>query len=134
MQLDTQNTDRSYLFGRLLAVAEQVEYAATKNERSNASTNAERMFTQFTIRPGKTWFNLEKQLQPYYDKLYKQGGGGLVQYFKGVIQEIISKMSPEDFASNKALSEMFLLGYYGQRSHKSSNEDKNETKMENKGE
>ncbi len=134
MQLDTQNTDRSYLFGRLLAIAEQVEYVATRAERSNTSTNAERMFTQFTIRPGKTWFNLEKQLQPYYDKLYKQGGGGLVQYFKGIIQEIITKMSPEDFTSNKALSEMFLLGYYGQRNYRSNNEDQNEKIIENEGE
>lgn len=115
MALDKENTNRSYLFGRLLAVAENIEYTATRDERSNVSTNAERLFTQFTMRPAKTWCILEKQLQPYYDKLYKQGKGGLVQYFKNIIKEILDKMSVEDFETNKALDEMFVLGYYGQR-------------------
>ena len=127
MELDKENTNRSYLFGRLLAVAENIEYTATRDERSNASTNAERLFTQFTMRPNRTWFTLEKQLQPYYDKLYKQGAGGLVQYFKNLIQEILSKMEQADFMSNKAVDEMFILGYYGQRnSYKNTQENEKE--------
>lgn len=115
MELDKEQTDRSYLFGRLLALAENIEFTATRAEQGNTSTNAERLFTQFTARPAKTWCVLERQLQPYYDKLYKQNKGGLVQYFKNLIKEILSKMSEQDFMSNKPVTEMFILGYYGQR-------------------
>ncbi|MGN1227607.1 MAG: type I-C CRISPR-associated protein Cas8c/Csd1, partial [Christensenellales bacterium] len=129
MELDKENANRSYLFGRLIAVAEDVERAALKfsGEDNGSSTNAERLFTQFTVRPSKTWFTLEKQLQPYYEKLHKCGKSGLVHYFKNMIQEILSNMNEEDFMSNKSVDEMFILGYYGQRnSYKSSKENDEE--------
>ena len=119
MKLDLEENDRSYLFGRLLALAEKVENAATNY---GGQTNAERLFTRFTMRPGQTFSTLQKQLAPYFDKLYGQGKAGLANYFKNEIAEVLDKMSKEDFASNKGVDEMFILGYYGQRNYR---EDKN---------
>lgn len=116
MALDKEETNRSYLFGRLIAMAEQVEKRAIDN--NVVQTNAERLFTRFTMRPGQTFNTLHKLLMPYFDKLYSNGKAGLATYFKNEIAEILSKISKEDFASNKAVDEMFILGYYGQRYYK----------------
>ena len=82
MKLDTNETDRSYLFGRLLALAERIENTATNYA---GQTNAERLFTRFTMRPGQTFSTLQKQLVPYFDKLYGNGKAGLANYFKNQI-------------------------------------------------
>ena len=123
MKLDTNVTDRSYLFGRLLALTEKVENVATNYA---GQTNAERLFTRFTMRPGQTFFTLQKQLAPYFDKLYGQGKAGLANYFKNEIAEVLDKMSKEDLTSNKAVNEMFIFGYYGQRNNKTDKEKENE--------
>ncbi len=130
MKLDTNETDRSYLFGRLLALTEKVENVATNYA---GQTNAERLFTRFTMRPGQTFFTLQKQLAPYFDKLYGQGKAGLANYFKNEIAEVLDKMSKEDLASNKAVDEMFILGYYGQRNNKTDKEKENESQNETQG-
>ena len=124
MKLDTNETDRSYLFGRLLALTEKVENIATNYA---GQTNAERLFTRFTMRPGQTFFTLQKQLAPYFDKLYSQGKAGLANYFKNEIAEVLDKMTKEDLTSNKAVNEMFIFGYYGQRNHKTDKEKLNES-------
>lgn len=125
MKLDTNETDRSYLFGRLLALAERIENAATNYA---GQTNAERLFTRFTMRPGQTFSTLQKQLVPYFDKLYGNGKAGLANYFKNQIAEILDKMGKEEFTSNKALNEMFILGYYGQRNFRKDIEMEEENK------
>lgn len=48
--LDTENRDRSYLFGRLLAVLEQAE-AATYGKEDRRETNALRRLTRYTQQP-----------------------------------------------------------------------------------
>lgn len=119
MELDVNETDRSYLFGRLLAIAERVENLAGEE---TVVTNAERLFTYYTMRPAQTFFTLQKQLEPYFEKLIKNGKAGLAYYFKNQMAEILDKMSKEDFKSNKALDEMFILGYYGQRNYRKDKE------------
>ena len=115
MSLDTNETDRSYLFGRLLALAERVEKTATSNDQY---TNAERLFTRFTMRPGQTFTTLNKLLAPYFDKLYSQGKVSLVNYYKKSIADILDKMGTENYESKKAVTDMFILGYYGQRNYR----------------
>ena len=128
MKLDTNETDRSYLFGRLLALCEKVENAATNYA---GQTNAERLFTRFTMRPGQTFFTLQKQLAPYFDKLYGQGKAGLANYFKNEMAEILDMMDKDDLTSSKAVNEMFILGYYGQRNYRADKE--NELENESQG-
>lgn len=111
MALDYENTDRDYLFGRLLAVLEQAEYSTfAKGEARD--TNAIRLQSAFVNHPMSTWRNLEDKLNPYFRKMSSSSE----RDFKDVIGEITGKLSaytPEQL--NRPLGEMYLIGYYLQR-------------------
>ncbi|MDO4556300.1 MAG: type I-C CRISPR-associated protein Cas8c/Csd1, partial [Lachnospiraceae bacterium] len=74
------NLDRSYLFGRLLAVADKAENDAYDLEdRGKRTTNAKRYWKRFSTNPGDTWQVIEEHLNPYLEKLGKmsyQNGTG----------------------------------------------------------
>lgn len=110
MALDEQNIDRSYLYGRLLAVAEQVERSAYARDEGR-EPNAIRMQSVFSQRPFNTWRILEEALVPYYRHLKP----GLRQYFRMITQSITDKIDPTDPNLNKKLDDTYLLGYYHQR-------------------
>lgn len=63
--LEENNKDRSYLYGRLLAIYEKLEadtlYSGT-NEVGNRSTNAERLWTAYTKTPARTLMIWKKRL------------------------------------------------------------------------
>lgn len=112
LALDTSNRDRSYLFGRLLAVAEQVERCATGFEEGR-ETNAIRMQTVFAQRPLYAWRILDEKLNPYFVRLKP----GTRNYYKNLISEIVDMLpSLDDLALGKKLDDTYLLGYYHQRS------------------
>lgn len=112
MALDKDCTDRSYLFGRLLAVAEQVEHS-TYDRDEGREPNAIRMQSVFCRQPMYAWGILEQALGPYYARLKP----GLRNYFKTIIGEIVQKLpGPGDPALNAPLDDVYLLGYYLQRS------------------
>ena len=111
MQLDLNNTDRSYLFGRLLAVLECAE-DRTYIEGERRMTNAIRLQNAFVNHPMQTWLIIEDMLNSYYKKL----GPDRTCYFKSLISEIFKKLQESDTADlNKRLKETYLLGYYLQR-------------------
>lgn len=111
MTLDYENRDRSYLFGRLLAVLERVE-RTTYERGEKREPNAIRLWNAYVNHPGKTWQTLEDLLVPYYTKLLP----GSRAYYKNIIGEIISKLEQEDmYSMNRKLDENYLVGYYLQR-------------------
>ncbi len=111
MQLDLNNTDRSYLFGRLLAVLECAE-DRTYSEGERRMTNAIRLQNSFVNHPMQTWLLIEDMLNPYYKKL----GPERASYYKKLISDILLKLQEGDAADlNKRLKETYLLGYYLQR-------------------
>ena len=111
LALDMENRDRSYLFGRLLAVAEQAE-RSTYKKGEERETNAIRMQSVFTQRPMYAWGIIEYKLIPYYAKL----NTGLCMYYKNLIGEIADKISLVDAKDLRSrLDESYLLGYYQQR-------------------
>ncbi len=110
MSLDKGNDDRSYLFGRLLAIAEIVE-RSTYSKEEERETNAMRMQKAFALRPMSTWRILEEKLEPYYKRLEY----GLRQYYRQIESEIVDKLSPSDKELNQKLEDIYLLGYYHQR-------------------
>lgn len=128
MAVDYENTDRSYLFGRLLAVLEKVEDDANKNSGVQRETNAMRYRSAFVQHPGRTWKILEGKLgEGYFSRL----SPGLTSYYKGIISEIVSKMDIDNHSKlNASLSDVYLLGYYLQRDElykrKNSNTEKRE--------
>lgn len=126
MSLDCNNTDRSYLFGRLLAVADKAENDSYDlADRGKRVTNAKRYWNNFASRPYRTWQVIEERLRPYLDKL----GVYAVRYEK-LIQEITDKMSFDDFTSSAALEPAYLLGYHNQLSELYTRKDNTENTEE----
>ncbi len=108
--LDENNHDRSYLFGRLLAIAEHVE-RITYDAQEGREPNAIRMQALFSQRPNYAWRILEERLEPYYNHLKP----GLRQYYRKMTQEITDWLRADDPSLNKKLEDVYLLGYYHQR-------------------
>ncbi|WP_347490212.1 type I-C CRISPR-associated protein Cas8c/Csd1 [Desulfoscipio sp. XC116] len=106
--LDRDSDDRSYLFGRLLAVADVLERRALGKEETRA-TNAIRYMNSFSKNPGRTWKTIQESLQPYQAKL-----GTKATYLSKLIDEIGDQFRKGDF-NNTPLSEQYLLGFYSQR-------------------
>lgn len=111
MGLDLENTDRDYLFGRLLAVAQVLE-KTVHNPGDKRPTNAERFMYQFAHSPAKAWRNIQLKLMPYQNRL---GDKGI--RFQKLINEITNKMNMDDFVEGqpRPLKPSYLLGYYHQR-------------------
>jgi len=114
MSLETENTSRDYLFGRLLAVAENIESYALYKAGEKRTTTAERVMQRFADRPSSTWRNLELALQPYMQRL-QNVSGGFIKLRKDLLDDILNQFSRDDFISEKPLSGEFLLGFHCQR-------------------
>ena len=108
MAYDPNITDRSYLYGCLLAIADKAESEAYDEQERNARiTNARRYWNAFSQRPYMTWGIIEERLRPYLNKL----GKSQVKYTKW-INEITSKMEDTVFSDNSRLEPLYLLGYH----------------------
>ena len=116
MSLDTQNRSRDYLYGRLIAQAESMEwyalYLQNGKKTPTRATNAERYFQQFAQRPYSTWRNLaSEKLVPYQNYLTSQGK----DFYKQAIGEIMELFQRDDYVCDNKLSGEFLLGYHCQK-------------------
>ena len=111
MELDYNNQNRSYLFGRLLAIAERVEKSTYRNGESRIP-NAIRLQTAYVNHPMRTWAVLEGVLIPYYQKLNPASA----EFYKKQIEEIVNLLEEkEQDILNKSLEDYYLIGYYAQR-------------------
>ncbi|MCC8073148.1 MAG: type I-C CRISPR-associated protein Cas8c/Csd1 [Clostridiales bacterium] len=112
MALEKEREDRSYQYGRLLAVLEKIELD-TYNGDGARDTNAMRLQSVFVKRPAyATQIIMDRLKSAYYPKL----SYGLKVYYEkliGEIMEMISNCGEEDY--NKSLGETYLLGYYLQK-------------------
>ena len=111
MSLDTQNRSRDYLYGRLLAVAENTESYALYLAGEKRATTAERYMQRFAEHPFATWRNIELALKPYQERLRNNGKDTGVQ----AIGEIMELFAIDDFTCDDKLSGEFLLGYHCQK-------------------
>lgn len=134
LDLDKSNTDRSYLFGRLLAVAEKVELTALQRKRKSSDdqgkerlTNAIRLQQEFAQKPLRTWQYIEESLIPYYQSLSLKERN----FYKKTIGEIFNTLPDYDeHTLNQKLSPVYLLGYYNQRTDLYTKKDKTNTNEE----
>lgn len=112
MSLNTECKDRSYLFGRLLAVLEKAE-RDTFGKDEKREPNAIRMLSAFVQRPGQiTKILVDKIKSAYWIKLPV---GARVSYDR-LIGEIMEKLGKYDAAEyGKQLSELYIPGYYAQK-------------------
>lgn len=111
MSLDTQNRSRDYLYGRLLAVAEDTESYALYLAGEKRATTAERYMQRFAEHPFATWRNIELALKPYQERLRNNGKDTGAQ----AIGEIMELFATDDFTCDDKLSGEFLLGYHCQK-------------------
>lgn len=125
MALDKNCSDRSYLFGRLLAIADAIENN-TYTDEDRRETNAIRMQKAFTLRPMTTWSALWDKLRPYNKRL-AQSKPGLYRYYHSVIDDILNRLSPFDPTLNQKLDDIYLLGYSHQRAYRTEKSDSQET-------
>ena len=125
MALDKNCSDRSYLFGRLLAIADAIENN-TYTDEDRRETNAIRMQKAFTLRPMTTWSALWDKLRPYNKRL-AQSKPGLYRCYHSVIDDILNRLSPFDPTLNQKLNDIYLLGYSHQRAYRTEKSDSQET-------
>ena len=112
--LQTDYTSRDYLYGRLLAIADDIESLALYIAGEKRNTTAQRYMQQFANRPFSTWRNIELALKPYENRLKSKRGGYLAN-MQSMIDQIMSSFEIEDFNNDSALSGEFLLGYHSQK-------------------
>lgn len=110
MTLDEKCTDRSYLYGRLLAVAEKIE-RCTYEKGETRTTNAERYMRQFSQTPFRTWELIRRNTQIYLNQLKP----GSREFYKNLYGQIMQLFEEGCFEEKKALDGKFLLGYDCQR-------------------
>jgi CRISPR-associated protein Csd1 len=106
MELDKTKDDIQYLFGRLLAVADEIESWALMEMKEERETNAIRLFERFAQNPAKTWGVIAKRLVPYQIKL-----GGKCKWLVDIRQDIAGMMEPDRFVKARNLDGRFILGF-----------------------
>ena len=114
MALETDRRTRDYLYGRLLAIAENIESRALFVARETRDTTAARLMQRFADRPYATWRTIELALVPYKTRLRASRGGYLFK-MDALLDEVMGAFSGDDFTQDGPLSGEFLLGYHCQR-------------------
>ena len=118
MSLDESRTSRDYLYGRLLAVADDLEGLALWIAKARRETTASRYMQRFADHPCTTWRTIRLQLQPYIWQLRSSRPGPLARREKllDTITVSFEKKDGQDaFLDNRPLSGEFLLGFHSQR-------------------
>ncbi len=111
--LEDHIDDRNVLFGRLLAVYDYMEqramfgYDEDGKRKEGRTTNAKRYWNVYSNRPAKTFQTIKQNMIPYEKKL----SDFELQKFQDWTEEIMVHLAGKGF-DNKALSEMYLPGYY----------------------
>ena len=111
MALNEKCTKRDYLYGRLLAAADRVEYR-TFDKDNGRETNAKRYMSAFSQHPYRTWKVLEEKLTAYWGQL--KAPERLV--YQRLLDEIFELFSIEDFENDSPLNGLYLLGFHNQSS------------------
>ena len=113
MELEPEKQDRSYQFGRLLAVFEKVE-RDTYSQNEEREPYAIRMLSIFNRRPMQIAKEIEMHLErAYFPRLESLG---FRSYYKKMIGEILEEIAKYPQKQWDApLKETYLVGYYLQR-------------------
>lgn len=128
MALEPEKNDRSYQFGRLLAVMEKVE-RDTYDSAEGREPNAIRMQSVFCQRPMYVAGIIEKQLEQAYFPRLNPGLRGWYKATISQIMEIISQTPEQQW--DLPLADTYLMGYYLQRNALYTKKDKNMEDKEN---
>jgi CRISPR-associated protein Csd1 len=115
MSLEEDRTTRDYLYGRLLAVADNIEGFVLDQNKENRDTSAARLMQRFSTHPFETWTQIELALRPYMTRL-KVNNPDFLRAREKILDEIMNKFDHTSFAKPKSpLNGEFLLAFHSQR-------------------
>jgi CRISPR-associated protein Csd1 len=116
MALEEDRNSRDYLYGRLLAIADNIEGYALSLSGEKRDTTAARLMQRFADRPASTWRNIAMALRPYMARLRagEKSAGFLIKRER-LLDEVTAAFKDADFTSDARLTGEFLLGYHCQR-------------------
>ncbi|HTF63875.1 MAG TPA: type I-C CRISPR-associated protein Cas8c/Csd1 [Edaphobacter sp.] len=116
MALEQERQSRDYLYGRLLAIADNIESHALSMADEKRDTTAARLMQRFADRPASTWRTIEMALRPYMSRLRAGAcSAGFLVAREKLLDEVINSFQSPNFTSDTRLSGEFLLGYHCQR-------------------
>lgn len=128
--LDHENTNRSYLFGRLLAIFELIETQRYRIDGNNQEriTNAERYWNAYTSQPAKLMMNLTNKIKPY-EEAVKLNAHGIFNKLDKERAEIVQLLNPLMIKKdiNDPLDYQFIFGYYAEKQFFYTKQEKNES-------
>lgn len=111
MSLKKESNDRSYLFGRMLAIADKMEeQVCFKEGVKGRKTNARKFWSTYVRKPARTWAVIYDKLLPYMNRL----SDASKRYYASLLGEVLSKLEDTNAYNNEQLKETYLLGYYSQ--------------------
>lgn len=119
--LDRKKLDRSYLYGRLLALYELIESNTYSNDDARI-TNAEKLWSSFINNPVATNFRLRTLVMPYRFKLIADEKKR--NFCENIDKEIttVSNLISDNYddknsSYDKPLGPAFIFGYEGQKNY-----------------
>ncbi|MFI3238065.1 MAG: type I-C CRISPR-associated protein Cas8c/Csd1 [Lachnospiraceae bacterium] len=112
MKIDEGYKDISYLCGRLLAVADEIERYALKDQYGSVirTTNAMRYFSRFVQSPNSTWGIIDDKIKLHIGRL-----GVKASYLIQLKEDISAQINPEEFAKVRNLDGKVALGFDSQK-------------------
>lgn len=118
MKLETERNTPDYLYGRLLAIADNIENYALRMAGEGRETTAARLMQRFADRPFSTWRTIELGLIPYKARLHaSEKTKGFLKNRERLLDEVMCAFCVGDYGKEKdrPLTGEFLLGYHCQR-------------------
>jgi CRISPR-associated protein Csd1 len=118
MKLEPERSTPDYLYGRLLAIADNIENYALKIAGEGRETTAARLMQRFADRPFSTWRTIELALIPYKARLHSsEKTMGFLKNRERLLDEVMCAFCVGDYCKDKdrPLTGEFLLGYHCQR-------------------
>ena len=110
--VDENCEDRNYLYGRLLAIMDQIEKRGLFKgvNTSGIITNARKYMRSFAQSPYSTWKHLEVKIKPYFTRLDHNNK----EYYQIFMKKIKEQFISTEFEKNEKLNALYLLGYHHQ--------------------
>ena len=123
MEWELSRKDRSFQFGRLLAVMDRAELDYYRNSNEDRQTNAIKSLANFKQTPLDVFERINEQLERAYLRRLLPWQRSRYDRLKGEIVGILDNFTKEEL--NKPLDAFYLIGYELQRNEffKSSKND-----------
>lgn len=128
MSWELDKKDRSFQFGRLLAVLERAEQDYYQRSGESRQTNAIKFMAEYRQRPWLVFERINRQLHQAYLNRVQPWQANRYERLVGEICGILKEFTENEL--NYPLAEAYLMGYELQRNAfftKNNNEDVNET-------